>query len=160
MQGYSPIPILTHKATTKQNFINHAVESGPSFVLSPPSAAEKACQSGTFAVCPELPAENYNYVNDALIILGIVFFALQALASSGFLGWMAYFRNAAVVKASQPEFLSLVAIGCVMLASAILPLSIQGGYRFERDALTLEEGEIVNEDIYRVDAACMVSCNL
>ncbi len=64
--------------------------------------------------------------------------------------WMAKNRKSAVVKASQPEFLSIVAIGCLMVASAILPLSIEGSYRFERDAITLKETDILNEDIHHV----------
>lgn len=88
-----------------------------------------------------------------------------------------------MVQAGQPEFLALVAIGCLMLASAvslisyliyrekissilkwrshilcvsfnqILPLSIQGEYRYERDAITLEEDDALNQDIHRVVSA-------
>eukprot|EP00581_Thalassiosira_minuscula_P000903 CAMPEP_0183744890 /NCGR_PEP_ID=MMETSP0737-20130205/65954_1 /TAXON_ID=385413 /ORGANISM="Thalassiosira miniscula, Strain CCMP1093" /LENGTH=1105 /DNA_ID=CAMNT_0025980543 /DNA_START=60 /DNA_END=3377 /DNA_ORIENTATION=- len=155
IQGYAPIPILTHAATTKQHFFNFAIESGPSFVTSPPSSDMVACQSGAFAVCPKQPFESYSYVNTALIGLGIFFFSLQAAAAVGFLGWMAKFRKTTVVNWSQPEFLSVVAIGCLTIASAILPLSIQGGYRYERDAITLEETDVLNEDIHKVDAACM-----
>ena len=72
-----------------------------------------------------------------------------------FTAWMVRNRKSNVVKASQPEFLSLVAIGCLMLASAILPLSIEGEYRYERDAITLEETEVINDDMRGVDAACM-----
>jgi hypothetical protein len=157
LQGYSPIPMLTHAATTKQSFLNFAIESGPSFVTSPPNNAEAACQSGAFPVCPDHPEENYNYVNDGLIILGIVLFAVQAATSGVSLGWMVKFRNNHVVRASQPEFLSLVAVGCLMLASAILPLSIEGGYRYERDAITLEETATLEAEISKVDAACMAT---
>jgi len=157
LQGYLPIPILTHAAQTKQFFLDHAIESGPSFILSPPNAAEAVCRASSpeFPVCPEFPAENYNYVSDGLIALGIVFFAIQALASVSAIAWMGVKRKHAVVQAGQPEFLALVAIGCLVATSAILPFSIQGEYRYERDALTLEEGDTLNEDIRRVDAACM-----
>ena len=43
LQGYLPIPILTHAATTKQYFLDHTIESGPSFVISTPSMNEAAC---------------------------------------------------------------------------------------------------------------------
>ncbi len=88
LQGYLPIPILTHAAQTKQFFLDHAIESGPSFVFSPPNAAEAVCRASSpeFPVCPEFPAENYNYVSDGLIALGIVFFAIQALASVSAIG--------------------------------------------------------------------------
>ncbi len=59
---------------------------------------------------------------------------------------MVYNRKTNVVRASQPEFLSLVAIGCVIFAATILPLSVQGGYRFERNALTFLETETLSKD--------------
>ena len=62
--------------------------------------------------------------------LGIAFFSLQALATALAVGWTVWNRKSTVVHASQPEFLSLVAIGCLILASAILPLSIEGKYMF------------------------------
>ena len=88
LQGYLPIPILTHAVKTKQFFLDHAIESGPSFVISPPNSALAACTavSPEFPVCPEVPVENYNYINDGLIVLGIIFFAVQALASVSAIG--------------------------------------------------------------------------
>lgn len=59
-----------------------------------------------------------------------------------------------MVQASQGEFLSLVAVGCFIVALAIIPLSIEGGYAYERDAITLEETTDPNPEIQRVDAAC------
>ena len=147
LQGYLPIPILTHVATTKQHFLDHAIESGPSFVISTPSSNEAACVSANYPVCPQLPEENYNYVTEGLIVLGIVFFAIQACASVSAIGWMIYYRKAVVIKVSQPEFLVLVAVGCLMLCSAILPLSVQGEYRYERDSITIDETDTFNEDI-------------
>ena len=127
LQGYYPVPILTHAATTKQFFLNHAVESGPSFITSSPSSELSNCIEGLFPVCPEHPQESFNYVNDALIILGIVFFALQAVTSSVFLGWMVHFRTNVIVKASQPEFLSLVAFGCLMQTESSINAPVEGG---------------------------------
>jgi len=155
LQGYIPLPILTHAAKTKQLFLNHAIESGTSFVTSSPNEKLANCVAGSFPVCPEHPHEDYNYISDALIILGYVFFAIQALASLFAIAWMIYNRKATVVRASQPEFLSLVAIGCVIFAATILPLSVQGRYRFERNAITLQETETLSEDTQLVDAACM-----
>lgn len=82
-------------------------------------------------------------------------FAVQAAISLGFLLWIWYYRNSTVVKFGQPEFLSIVCVGCVLLVSAILALSVQGGYPYERDAITLEETTTPNPDIKRVDEACM-----
>ena len=53
-----------------------------------------------------------------------------------------------------PEFLALVALGCLLLAFAILPLSVEGEYRHERDPSSVET-DTLNEDISDVDAACM-----
>ena len=61
--------------------------------------------------------------------------------------WMAINRKSAVVRASQPEFLSVVAIGCLVVASAILPLAVEGEYRYERDSITSEETDVPNEEI-------------
>ena len=69
-----------------------------------------------------------------LFALGVTFFSLQACATTSAVSWTAWNRNSAVVIASQPEFLSLVAIGSLLLASAILPLSIEGKYMLEPDA--------------------------
>jgi len=69
-----------------------------------------------------------------LFSLGIAFFSLQAFATTCALSWTAWNKKSTVVIASQPEFLSLVAIVSLLLASAILPLSIEGKYMFEPDA--------------------------
>ena len=61
--------------------------------------------------------------------------------------WMKNYRKSFVVRASQPEFLSLVAFGCLMVASAIITLSIEGGYAFQRDPITLDETEVPNDEI-------------
>ncbi len=82
LQGYIPLPILTHAARTKQFFLNHAIESGPSFVTSSPNEELAKCVAESFPVCPEYPPEDYNYISESLIILGYTFFAIQALASS------------------------------------------------------------------------------
>ena len=61
--------------------------------------------------------------------------------------WTIRHKKSIVVKASQPEILFLVAMGCTMIASAILPLTIEGGYRYQRDAITLQETDDLNENI-------------
>ena len=60
---------------------------------------------------------------------------------------MVYNRKSLVVKASQPELLSLVVVGCLMVASAIIPLSIEGEYAYERDSITLEETVNPNDEV-------------
>ena len=61
--------------------------------------------------------------------------------------------------ACQPEFLALVAIGCLMISSTILPLSPgQGKYRFEHDSITMEEtsASVPNKDISRIVSLSLI----
>lgn len=98
-------------------------------------------------MCPKHPIEDYNSINDEAKIIGYCLFVIQALATVTAVAWMIHNRKSFVVRASQPEFLSLVAFGCLMVASAIIPLSIEGGYSFQRDAITLDETESPNDEI-------------
>ena len=86
LQGYLPIPILTHAAITKQFLLNHPIESGPSFILSSPGKAEAACVQGSYPVCPSHPVEDYSYINDGVKIVGYSFFAIQALTAVSAIG--------------------------------------------------------------------------
>lgn len=98
-------------------------------------------------MCPQHPIEDYSGINNEVKIIGYCLFAIQALAAMSAVAWMINNRKSFVVRASQPEFLSLVAFGCLMVASAIIPLSIEGGYSFQRDAITLDETEVPNDEI-------------
>jgi len=51
LQGYSPIQFLTHAATTRQSFRDHAIKSGPSFVTTPPTDEEAGCEARNFPIC-------------------------------------------------------------------------------------------------------------
>jgi simple sugar transport system substrate-binding protein len=81
VQGYFPVPILTHAAITKQVFLNHPIQSGPSFAVSSLALDKTACLANHFAVCPYRPPEDFTCGNQGLIILGMLFFALQVLAT-------------------------------------------------------------------------------
>lgn len=50
LQGYAPLPILTHAIMLKQAFIDHSIKSGPSFVISPPNQ-EGECLVEPFKIC-------------------------------------------------------------------------------------------------------------
>merc|ERR1712085_236786 len=139
----------------QEPYLDHSIKSGPRFITAPPSREQVVCQERAFAVCPEHPEENFQYISESLYVVGVAFFSLQVIAAALAIGWIAWNRKTRVVRASQPEFLALVAVGCLTLASAIIPLSIEGGYRFERDAITRKETDIPNKDIAEVDAACM-----
>ena len=51
LQGYMPIPLLTYLSYTEQRLANDVIESGPSFVLSPPSQDQQTCELNFYKVC-------------------------------------------------------------------------------------------------------------
>ena len=95
------------------------LQSGPSFIVSSPSTGEQNCFANSYPVCPKLPPEDYNYINETFLVVGYALFALQAAISLGFLIWIWYYRNSTVVKIGQPEFLSIVCVGSIMLGSVL-----------------------------------------
>jgi ABC-type sugar transport system substrate-binding protein len=58
-----------------------------------------------------------------LAVVGYVLFGLVTLTAIGFIGWTYQSRKLQVVKASQPIFLIMVALGVLIMASSIIPLS-------------------------------------
>ena len=60
-------------------------------------------------------------------IFGYVLFGTTILLSLLFCLWTFLYRNTRVVMASQPFFLYMIIVGCVILASAVIPLSIDDG---------------------------------
>ncbi|KAL7545747.1 hypothetical protein ACHAWF_009103, partial [Thalassiosira exigua] len=110
---------------------------------------------GPDASCVIIPEEDYTHINSALGILGIVLFVIQLSLTVGCMAWTVYYRERRVVKASQPLFLCLVLFGTLVMSLSIIPLGVQGKYRYTEDERTGEVTEIENPDIGRVDAACM-----
>ena len=51
LQGYMPVPLLTHAIVNKQQLSNSVIESGPSFVLSAPSEKQLMCEAQFYDVC-------------------------------------------------------------------------------------------------------------
>ena len=51
LQGYMPIPLLTYLSYSGQKLANGVVESGPNFVLSPPSEEQQICEVNFYEVC-------------------------------------------------------------------------------------------------------------
>ena len=72
-------------------------------------------------VLPELISDNH-YLG-TLSILGFCLFGLVAATSMGFASWAIINRNIRVIKVAQPEFLVMVAMGALVMGSAIIPLS-------------------------------------
>ena len=108
---------------------------------------------GINATC--ILGENLNYIPASLTAIGTLFVVIQGVFSTSCIVWTKYFEKRAIVQASQPVFLMLIALGSFILVSSILPLGFQGGYRFLLDPITHEQSENRNPDIERLDAACM-----
>jgi hypothetical protein len=113
---------------------------------------------GLNATCQKRVEEDYTYIDQALIIAGLVLFSLQATLSLGSIVWTVAYRQNSIVKVSQPIFLILFSVGCLIMALSIIPMSAQTEYRYVQDENT---GELLldepNPEIRRTDAACMAS---
>lgn len=128
-------------------------ETGSEFTSSGVCHEDGTCQCsvpnavssgvGSSAMCTLVPIENMTYVNNSLVGVGFFLFGVQALISLGCAGWTMRYAKRQVVRASQPIFLLVICFGTLMMASAIIPMGIQGGYRD------------IDDDISGVDAACM-----
>ncbi|CAB9526275.1 acid type B receptor subunit 2 [Seminavis robusta] len=77
-------------------------------------------------VLPELVVD-HNRVGK-LAIIGYIFFAFTGLTSLVLGSWVWYFRNTRVVKASQPIFLLMVAIGVFIMSSGVVPLGLDDSH--------------------------------
>lgn len=109
---------------------------------------------GADAACHSVPEVNMNYIPSGLLAMGHVFFALCAVASVFFFCWTTRFRKNPVIEKSQPIFLHLVNAGCLIVALAIIPSGIQGGYDTILDPIfSTSTGVSVN--VRELDAACM-----
>lgn len=70
---------------------------------------------------PELELEQNLLGN--LRYIGFVCFGIVATACVGCIGWVIVYRNTPVVKMTQPFFLVMVAVGVLIMASSLIPLS-------------------------------------
>ena len=82
-------------------------------------------QQGNSCKIPEeeLPPPDYNYLTNIRPV-GLSFFAITWAFALLCGGWTEMYRNNRVVKVSQPPFLRLIILGCLIMASSIIPLSI------------------------------------
>lgn len=62
-----------------------------------------------------------------LVIVGYICFGMIASLALFCAGWTIWNRNNVVVKAAQPLFLTMVAVGILITASSIIPLSFDDG---------------------------------
>mmetsp|Transcript_28824 Transcript_28824/g.58516 ORF Transcript_28824/g.58516 Transcript_28824/m.58516 type:complete len:525 (-) Transcript_28824:116-1690(-) len=81
----------------------------------------------------ELPDVNmdYNYIGK-LAILGYVMFGLIAASSIGFATWTYVKRTKRIVRASQPMFLVMICAGVLIMASTMIPLTMDDQYYSQR----------------------------
>ena len=70
-----------------------------------------------------LPPVDYNHLT-GIRPVGLALFVIAASASIVCGIWTHVYRNSRVAKASQPFFLGLICVGCLVMSSAIIPLSI------------------------------------
>lgn len=119
------------------------------------NSTQRSIGVGYNATCSDI-AEDFTHVNGAWYAVGYTLFAIQTVLSIFCMAWTLKFRKRTIVKASQPEYMALICLGAWIIVCGIIPLSLQkGDYRYLQDGKTGEETDERNEDIYKVDAACM-----
>jgi len=119
------------------------------------STGKVSFSSGLTATCVTVPEEDMTYLGDGLKLAGYSAVVVQALASTIAIVWTYYYRDNELVKVSQPIFLRAIAIGCFIMSLTIIPLSVEGDYRFKIDSETYKLSSEENSDIEKVDSACM-----
>lgn len=95
---------------------------------------------GATAMC--VPKEELNYIAPGLKIVFNLLVGMLVIMGVGSLAWIHIYKEIPLVKASQPLFLGLIAVGSIISSCAIIFMSVETGYR-----------ESVN--IGGVDASCM-----
>lgn len=156
LQGKMPVILLTLEAYTQQSLNNHFVETGPSFVEAAPSNAEVICEANFFEVCPDRPPEDMNYISSGLIVFGYVLFGILVFGSVLAGAWTFYYREAWVVKISQPFYMYLMLVGVFLSSLSIFFLGVETEYRYLQDTASGQLTDVENPNVGKVDAACML----
>lgn len=110
---------------------------------------------GRGATCLQVPDEDYSLIPSSVKAVGTTLLGIQCFMSLVTILWTWYFQKRRVLRISQPIFLIIISIGCILQATSIIPMSIQGKYRFVQDELTRELSEEPNDDLALLDGACM-----
>mmetsp|Transcript_57053 Transcript_57053/g.139012 ORF Transcript_57053/g.139012 Transcript_57053/m.139012 type:complete len:959 (-) Transcript_57053:110-2986(-) len=63
-----------------------------------------------------------NLISTGMRAAALIFMSLSIIVAIGFAAWTNMNRRSRVVRASQPFFLNLISVGCVILSLAIVPL--------------------------------------
>lgn len=112
---------------------------------------------GETAACHYIPDENMTYVSPVMKGIGYFLCVFQIIASLGAIAWTFLYRKHKVVSLSQPIFLHLVSFGCLLMILSIIPLGMEGDYRYEKDPDTpgMLDMNSPSSDTVSLDAACM-----
>mmetsp|Transcript_596 Transcript_596/g.926 ORF Transcript_596/g.926 Transcript_596/m.926 type:complete len:876 (-) Transcript_596:187-2814(-) len=92
---------------------------------------------GTFNLPPQIPEveEDMNLISTGVRSFCLTLSVLTLVASAGFLIYTMKMRNKSVIKMAQPPFLAMICAGTMIMASAIIPLSMDEGVAVSQSAL-------------------------
>ncbi|KAI2493752.1 G-protein coupled GABA receptor [Fragilaria crotonensis] len=71
------------------------------------------------------PQMEYNYIGETGRAVGYTLMGIVILGSCAAFVWMIFYRNERAIRSSQPLFLFMVAFGSLVMASCIIPLSVE-----------------------------------
>ncbi|CAB9528080.1 Gamma-aminobutyric acid (GABA) B receptor [Seminavis robusta] len=148
LRGYLPVALLTWLRQTRQQLSTQFLPTGPIVVRDAPGPGETICREQFFPVCPEY--QEKNHLGRGIRGVGYCIYAFILVVAGGLMYWVHVNRDERIVKASQPEFLIAICFGCVVLASAIIPMSLD-------DGVLEEDGGCVGCTCAGCDVACMSS---
>jgi len=112
---------------------------------------------GLNATCGNYLIEDYNYISEQTKLVGLVLVSIQSSLSVAAIIWTYFYRKDIVIRKSQPIFLNLSAVGCLVMVLSIIPMGIQEGYRHIYDEIRGLETSEVNTQVYAVDIGCMAT---
>jgi len=110
---------------------------------------------GVNATCKDKILEDMTYIGTSLLAVGIIFISLQVGMSVLAIVWTILLRKKTIVRASQPIFLIIIALGCVVISSSIIPMGIEAEYRYTKDVTNGLLTEKPNVAVEVADRACM-----
>jgi len=99
---------------------------------------------------PQIEDLECNFAPLGAQIVGWVLASLVILISLSLLGRKWRHRKTSVVKASQPVFLGQLCLGCVIMASAVFPMSLQ-----DAPTTATDEAESLTTTTTHLDRACV-----
>eukprot|EP00522_Entomoneis_paludosa_P007414 CAMPEP_0172454748 /NCGR_PEP_ID=MMETSP1065-20121228/11644_1 /TAXON_ID=265537 /ORGANISM="Amphiprora paludosa, Strain CCMP125" /LENGTH=1032 /DNA_ID=CAMNT_0013207129 /DNA_START=2817 /DNA_END=5915 /DNA_ORIENTATION=+ len=111
---------------------------------------------GKTAQC--IPQEEANLIVPQVKAIGYVFVGVSMLMALFCLVWVYRHKDNTLVRVSQPLFMVLLVVGCVISSMAILPLGAEDKDAFSSTTNHLSNGDEVEQsdaNISRINASCM-----